>query len=222
MKSKIKKRIFQGLPASKGVIIGKVKKFDLKSLKIEKKQAKSKREELSKFEKAKRRIIKELESVLEHFRGSYRKIIESEILIINDPVIEDEVKKEIEKGHTAEFAFVESMRKFLTKMEESENTLFRERAREINHLVRKVLEVLQGKPSLIDVGEGTVIVSDDISPIDVFSLSKMKDVGIVIEYGGPTSHSVIVAKSLRVPMVCAARGILENVKDGTEIIIDGW
>jgi len=222
VKSKIKKRIFQGLPASKGVIIGKVKKFDLKSLRIERKQAKSKREELSKFDKAKRRIIKELESVLEHFRGSYRKIIESEILIINDPVIEDEVKKEIEKGYTAEFAFIESMRRFLSKMEESESTLFRERAREINHLVRKVLEVLQGKPSLIDVGEGTVIVSDDISPIDVFSLSKVNDVGIVIEYGGPTSHSVIVAKSLKVPMVCAARGILENVKDGTEIIIDGW
>ncbi len=222
MKSKKENKIFQGLPASKGVVIGKVKKFDLESLKIEKREARVKREELSKFEEAKIKIVKELESALEYFRGGYRKIIESEILIINDPVIEDEVKKEIEKGYTAEFAFVESMRRFLSKMEESESALFREKAREINHLVRKVLEVLQGKPSLIDISEGTIVVSDDISPIDVFSLSKLKSVGIVIEYGGPTSHSVIVAKSLKIPMVCAVKGILENVEDGEEIIIDGW
>jgi len=222
VKSKIEKRIFQGLPASKGIVIGKVKKFDLKSFKIEEKKAKSKREELLKFDKAKERIIRELESVLEHFKGSYRRIIESEILIINDPVIEDEVKREIEKGYTAEFAFISSMKKFLSRMEESEDSLFRERAREINHLVRKVLEVLQGKPSLIDVEEGTVVVSDDISPIDVFSLSKVKNVGIIIEYGGVASHSAIVAKSLKVPMICAVRNILENVEDGIEIIIDGW
>lgn len=222
MKTKLKSKIFQGIPASKGVVIGKVKKFDFKLSKVPKKEVKSKREELIKFEKAKKEITRELELVLEHFRGSYRKIIESEILIINDPVIEDSIKRNIEKGLSAENSFIESMKNFLAKLEESENFIFKERAREINHLVRKFLEILLGKPSFIDVEKGTIVISDDVSPLDVFSISKTPNIGIVIEYGGPTSHSVIVAKSLKIPMVCAVKGILDVAKDGDEVIIDGW
>ncbi len=225
MKNKIKgslKQIFQGLPASKGVIIGKVKKYDFGSFTYSKKEAENKREELLKFERAKKKVIRELESVIEHFRGGYRKIIESEILIINDPVIEEEVRRLIEEGSTAEYSFIESMRKYIKKMEESDSTVFRERAREINHLVRKIIEILQGRPSLVDIKEGTVVVSADIAPIDVFSISQLNNVGIVIEHGGPTSHSVIIARNLKVPMVCAVRGLMDKVNDGDEIIIDGW
>ncbi|MEN3043668.1 MAG: phosphoenolpyruvate--protein phosphotransferase [Candidatus Hydrothermales bacterium] len=222
MRTKIKTKIFQGIPASKGVVIGKVKKFDLKILKISDQEVKNKREELEKFERAKREITRELELVLEHFRGSYRRIIESEILIINDPVIEDYVKNYIEKGYSAQMAFIESMKTFLAKLEQSDSLVFKQRAREINHLIRKVLEVIHGKPSLIDAEQGTVIVSDDISPIDVFSISRQTDIGIVIEHGGPTSHSIIVAKNLKIPTVCAVKDITEFAKDGDEIILDGW
>ena len=45
--------------------------------------------------------------------------------------------------------------------------------------------------------------------------------GIVTELGGRTSHSAILSRALEIPAVVAASGILSQVKDGDEIILDG-
>ena len=45
--------------------------------------------------------------------------------------------------------------------------------------------------------------------------------GIVTELGGRTSHSAILARALEIPAVVALAGILDQVKDGDRIVLDG-
>lgn len=221
---KKKKKILQGIPASKGVVIGKARLYKSEDILLEigSEGSVNKRKETLKFERAKSLVINELEGILEHFRGSYRHIIESEILILNDPVLNEEVRRKIELGFSAKQAFIQSVKFYLQRLKDSEELIFKEKAREITHITRKVINVLEGKPGLIKIEPNSIVVARDLSPIDIFSISEVENAGIIAEQGGPTSHSVIVARSLNIPMVCGIKNALEIFKDGDEVILDGW
>ena len=45
--------------------------------------------------------------------------------------------------------------------------------------------------------------------------------GIVTELGGRTSHSAILARALEIPAVVAVNGLLDEVKDGDTVVLDG-
>ena len=45
--------------------------------------------------------------------------------------------------------------------------------------------------------------------------------GIVTELGGKTSHSAILARALEIPAVVAVNGLMDAVKDGDSVVLDG-
>ena len=45
--------------------------------------------------------------------------------------------------------------------------------------------------------------------------------GIVTELGGKTSHSAILARALEIPAVVAVNGLMDAVKDGDKVVLDG-
>jgi pyruvate,water dikinase len=45
--------------------------------------------------------------------------------------------------------------------------------------------------------------------------------GLIVEYGGILSHASIVARELGIPAVIGAKGIMEQLKNGQIVEIDG-
>ena len=65
------------------------------------------------------------------------------------------------------------------------------------------------------------MVADLILP-DHFATLEMEKIGaIVSEHGGATSHGAIFARSLEIPLVTGAAGILDAVRPGELAIVDG-
>ncbi|MEO1175385.1 MAG: putative PEP-binding protein, partial [Myxococcota bacterium] len=71
------------------------------------------------------------------------------------------------------------------------------------------------------LAEGTVLVARDLSPVDAALLSRHRVTGFVTEVGGKASHTAIIARSLAVPAVVGARGILDAAGSGDAIVVDG-
>ncbi|NTW40754.1 MAG: phosphoenolpyruvate--protein phosphotransferase, partial [Cellulomonadaceae bacterium] len=75
------------------------------------------------------------------------------------------------------------------------------------------------EPGVPPLERPSVIVADDLSPADTAALDLTKVLGIVIEQGGPTGHTAIIAGQLGLPCVVRATGA-SALADGDEVAID--
>jgi multiphosphoryl transfer protein len=71
-----------------------------------------------------------------------------------------------------------------------------------------------------DPGHPFVLLAVDLAPADAAGLDSGRCLAIVTEEGGPTSHTAIIARSLGIPAVVAARGATK-IADGTLLLVDG-
>jgi multiphosphoryl transfer protein len=66
-----------------------------------------------------------------------------------------------------------------------------------------------------------VVVASDLSPADVAALDPEEVAAIACAYGGPTSHAVILARALGLPVVVGTGEALLAVREGTPLAVDG-
>ena len=100
----------------------------------------------------------------------------------------------------------------------------KERSQDINYVGRAIMDSLLGNTeSLIrDLPEGKIIiVTHDFSPAEIVSLPRDRVVGLIMEMGGETSHTAIIARSLEMPAIFGVKDITNVVEDGETIILDG-
>src|SRR3546814_14775304 len=65
------------------------------------------------------------------------------------------------------------------------------------------------------------MVADDITPADIILLSQLHVAAFVTEYGGPLSHTAILARSLGIPAIVGLRDARRMLREGELVIIDG-
>lgn len=105
-----------------------------------------------------------------------------------------------------------------------EDPLMRERAADLKDVSDRLQRVLLNAPpavSLADLPENTLLVAHDLIPSQTVTLDSSRVAGIVTEVGGMTSHTAILARSFGIPAVLGIPGILGDVTDGMEAILDG-
>ncbi len=142
----------------------------------------------------------------------------------NDPELLSQTTDKIKaESVNASYAFDEVSTMFITMFESMDNEYFRERAADIKDIKKRILAHLLGvkvnDPSTID--EQVVIIAEDLTPSDTAQLDRNFVKGFATNIGGRTSHSAIMARSLEIPAVVGTKTILEDVKDGDMIALDG-
>jgi phosphoenolpyruvate-protein phosphotransferase (PTS system enzyme I) len=76
-------------------------------------------------------------------------------------------------------------------------------------------------PLGVRVAQPTIIVAHDLSPADTAAMIREPIVGFITEVGTRTSHTSIMARALEIPAVVGVAGVLEHVRTGDTIIVDG-
>ena len=79
--------------------------------------------------------------------------------------------------------------------------------------------VVMDSDDIARIEEGAVIVSKTASPILVMGLSKA--CAIATEYGGQGATASGVAREYGIPAVVGARGLIETIRDGDLLRVDG-
>ncbi|MDR9500197.1 MAG: phosphoenolpyruvate--protein phosphotransferase [Desulfurivibrionaceae bacterium] len=83
-----------------------------------------------------------------------------------------------------------------------------------------------GAPPEMDGGslpqdEPVILVGHDFPPQDVLAMDRQLVRGFVMELGGVTGHSAIVARSVGIPAVMGCLGICQQVVSGDFLVVDG-
>jgi len=108
--------------------------------------------------------------------------------------------------------------------EAMDDPYLRTRKDDVDHVVCRVQRLLLGQ--VTDEGEaasmkGRIIIADDLSPADTVMMKNDGVAAFITEYGGPTSHTTILARSLAIPAVVGVRNVLRYLEQDEPLIVDG-
>src|SRR5579862_495414 len=68
---------------------------------------------------------------------------------------------------------------------------------------------------------GAIILAEEVTPGDTALMDPRRIGGFATEFGGPDSHTAIMARALGVPAVLAVPGLLERAHPDVPVVIDG-
>ncbi|WP_372519067.1 phosphoenolpyruvate--protein phosphotransferase [Candidatus Ruminimicrobiellum ovillum] len=221
--------ILNGIAASSGVAIGKVFVLEEDEFLVEKKEISGIqiKQELNRLKDAMDKTKIELEDNKKELSkvvgGNYAKIAAAHLLILNDPMVKNEVIKMIKEGVNAEYAIHKVVENFSKTFDLIDNDYFRERKHDLLDVAKKVMRNLLGKTkkSLSNLEEDSIVVAKTLTPADTVTMKEVLIKGFVTEIGGKTSHTALVAQSLEIPAVVGLKNITHQVKQGMSIIVDG-
>ncbi|WP_027415907.1 phosphoenolpyruvate--protein phosphotransferase [Aneurinibacillus terranovensis] len=184
--------------------------------------------EVERFDSKVTQAIQELEVIKEKARKKLgdeeAEIFSAHILVLNDPEYIGAVREKITNEYiNAEAALQEVTDNFIAIFESMDNEYMRERAADIRDVSSRVLHRLAGieEKSLDDVSEPVVMIAHDLTPSDTAQLNRDKVAGFATNIGGRTSHSAIMARSMEIPAVVGLKNIVEQVKTGDYVVVDG-
>jgi phosphoenolpyruvate-protein phosphotransferase (PTS system enzyme I) len=68
---------------------------------------------------------------------------------------------------------------------------------------------------------GAIVLAEEVTPGDTALMDPRRIGGFATEFGGPDSHTAIMARALGLPAVLAIPGLLERVRADAPVVIDG-
>jgi len=222
--------LLKGIPASPGVVIGKVFPLTREKVSIQKITIDEDRlaQELERFDKAlekTRQEISELrQRVAEMLDEQHAHILDAHMLVLEDALLIEETKKKVQTEKVnIEYAFAEVIEKLAQSFSAMDDGYLRERAVDIRDVGRRVLGNLLGKgeEDLSHLAEEVIVVAHDLSPSDTAGMRKERVVGFATDMGSRTSHTAIIARSLEIPAVVGLGDVSKRVRRGQTIIVDG-
>lgn len=218
----------KGIAASNGIAIAKAFKLIEPELTVVKSTISDVEAEINLYKEALVKTTEELQKIkvkaAQNLSEEEAAVFDAHINMANDPELLSQTTDKIQSENVnAAYAFDEVSNMFIMMFESMDNEYFRERAADIKDIKKRILAHLLGvkvnDPSTID--EQVVIIAEDLTPSDTAQLDRNFVKGFATNIGGRTSHSAIMARSLEIPAVVGTKTILEDVKDGDMIILDG-
>jgi phosphotransferase system enzyme I (PtsI) len=219
-----------GLPVSPGIAIGEPLVVENRPLPVVRVSIPENQveEEIARLREAARRVEEQLVSLREaagaRMGPEFAAILEAHRLFLQDPVLTQEIEEVIRKDRVcAEWALEEVVQRFLQRFEQLADVYLRERQVDLLDVAGHWQRELQGRPPLATTdGAPRVLVADDIPPSQAIHLASGNVIGFASEAGGATSHTTIIAKSLGIPAVVGVEGLVEAVRRGGLVIVDGF
>ena len=130
----------------------------------------------------------------------------------------------------AEWALTIQLEEVCQQFEAIEDEYFRTRSQDVRQVVERVLRRLAGgRPSPValarklEEGERLVLVAHDLAPADILHFREDDSnalAGFITELGGPTSHTMILARSLGLPAVVGVTDARIHVAEGDLVVVD--
>jgi phosphoenolpyruvate-protein phosphotransferase (PTS system enzyme I) len=186
--------------------------------------------ELQRFDEALASARAELKSLRDKLDGPLARevaeFIDAHSLILQDPEFVNGVHELIRTGRYHASAALKMQRDSLVAVFEAmDDPYLRSRREDIEHVIGRVQGALSRESSVEErklasrVGE--ILVSDTVAPSELVPLAEHGVLGFVLTAGSTLSHSAILARSLRLPMVVGSHEALSHLQDGDLILIDG-
>ncbi|MET0110155.1 MAG: phosphoenolpyruvate--protein phosphotransferase [Candidatus Thiodiazotropha sp.] len=149
--------------------------------------------------------------------------IDTHLLMLEDYAISQATINLIRENlFSAEWALKVRRDELVRVFDEMDDPYLRTRKDDVDHVVGQVQFVLAGgKPQQQSDLNGRIVVAKDLTPAETIMMKNQGVVAFVTEFGGPLSHTAILARSLGIPAVVGIHQATSLFRHGEQLVVDG-
>jgi phosphotransferase system enzyme I (PtsI) len=220
-----------GIGASKGIAIGKVHIVERGNTEVQEKRIPKTRVagEVRRFRSALKAARAELEAVKERIPrdvgAEIAAFIDTHLLMLEDAALSSEPVRHIRALRcNAEWALKLQRDALVSVFDAMDDPYLRTRKDDVNHVVDRVQRILligRRRRSATMAVKGRIVFADDLTPADTVLMQHQGVLAMITEYGGPTSHTAILARSLRIPAVVGLHNARMYLRSDETVVVDG-
>jgi phosphotransferase system enzyme I (PtsI) len=218
----------QGVPASPGVAVGPAFVFgdildEVETREVGEAEVAS---EVAKFRRAvvlvKEELARDAARISEELSEEQADVFLVHSMILEDKMVLESIEGRIERDHiNAEAAVADEMRKLAHVLSQSDDAYLKDRAFDITDIGKRVIERILGVWAHCPLVHPMVVVSSELRASDTVTMDRDRILGFVTELGGKQTHAAILARALGVPAIVGAAGVLDRVRTGDTLAVDG-
>jgi len=158
------------------------------------------------------------------FEGEHRDVLEAYRMFANDRGWVRRLEEAVRNGLTAEAAVEKVQSDMRARMLHMTDPYMRERMSDFDDLANRLLRQLMGRTAddiASALPKDAIIVARSMGAAELLDYPREKLRGVVLEEGAITSHVVIVARAMGIPVVGQMKGAVSMSENGDALIIDG-
>lgn len=150
-------------------------------------------------------------------------IFEGHIMLLEDEDLEEEIINRItSKLVSADVAVHAVFEEQAKELEQLDDEYLKERAADIRDISKRLLKNLLGIDivDLTSISSPCILVAEDLTPSETAQLNLEMVLGFITDFGGRTSHTSIMARSLEIPAIVGTTDATKRIKQGDFIVLD--
>ena len=156
--------------------------------------------------------------------GEHREVLETYRMFAHDQGWVRKLEEAVRNGLTAEAAVEKVQSDTKARMMRLTDPYLRERMHDFEDLANRLLRQLigySGRMSAETFPNDAIIFARAMGAAELLDYPRANIRGLVLEEGAVTSHVVIVARAMGIPVIGQATGIVALAENGDSVIIDG-
>ncbi|MBB6488367.1 phosphoenolpyruvate--protein phosphotransferase [Rhizobium lusitanum] len=156
--------------------------------------------------------------------GEHREVLETYRMFAHDQGWVRKLEEAVRNGLTAEAAVEKVQSDTKARMMRLTDPYLRERMHDFEDLANRLLRQLigySGRTSAEGFPNDAIIFARAMGAAELLDYPRANIRGLVLEEGAVTSHVVIVARAMGIPVIGQATGIVALAENGDSVIIDG-
>lgn len=184
--------------------------------------------ELKRLEEALGSLRGSIDDMLERrevaFEGEHREVLEAYRMFAHDRGWVRRLEEAIGNGLTAEAAVEKVQNDTRARMSHMSDPYLKERMSDFDDLANRLLRQLMGHDvrSIAEaLPKDAILVARAMGAADLLDYPREKLRGLVLEEGAGTSHVVIVARAMGIPVAGQVKGAVALAENADAIIVDG-
>ena len=215
-----------GLPAAPGIALGAARHFRAPAPEIPTEPATDPEAEWEALQQALERVRSEIRATRDSVAaraGEYSAaIFDAHLLFLEDDALLEPARRAIfEQRRNAAQAWHGAAETVAAEYRSLDDEYLEARAEDLAGVARQVVAELVGGDAPAAVVEPGIVLAADLTPADTAALDRELVRGVATAYGGPTSHSAILARSLGIPAAVGLGEQLLDVPEGAPLALDG-
>ena len=181
--------------------------------------------ELQRLQTASALCAGELSALIESLRqnavADQAEILDFQLLLLEDENYMGRIACIVQGEQVnCEYAVARHSQLYREELSALDNPYLNERAADISDIEQRLLRALSSRGKTALPSHPVIAVAQDLTPSQVVELGHGKLEGIILEKGGLSSHCVILARSMGIPCIIGAAGILAQVEQGQPVLLD--
>ena len=184
--------------------------------------------EIERFDAAIAKAEKEMLRLRQHIGRNHGEneaaIFDAHIALLHDSSLRDTVKALCTTSKlNVEAALSEAIDTLAAAFARLNNPYFRERAADLRDVGNRLMEALtkDEQHESLCFPDGTVLVAGELMPSVIAQLDEKAIRAVVVEQGGQTAHSTILARARGIPLLIHVPDATATIRNGDQLIVDG-